>query len=464
MAFPFQFGSSADPVIATCKGSEYLIYCNTVVPAAERLRFWYQYANLTLVVVALSLPFVLLLAGYIRAWWKGWRSQWNLMPGGHQYGKPRPFSVSSSLRRKSSIPKLEDSEDLVTALPSLPSDIIALQATSATSTTRNSLSGWTHSRTNSYIQQVSQSKLGAQSQSPSIFREDFRKSVRSFTVLPGDSSESGYGPAQNYDLGIIPLFSLSADYSSYTVTSSRCPSPGPSSFGRGSPSPAPGRASIQSAIAPGRNNVGLVDIQDFQVSSLLDRGVIEAVRKMDILRVGQGCTALAIRVNDAASTELVVHLLQTCFDWAIEVIVMCGPDARLWSSIDFDLIAGIILENGCILANGHRRDFFRATNVRHLMGKCMEKRNARPSFFAGFYDLWHNRPSASVVRRSFKLAEFYGAAFEHAPLADAYWENYQRRKLPLSLGAFDYLKRQDTVEVCQNMIPVISHQGHLHDT
>lgn len=473
MAFPFQSG--LDPVIAACKDSEYMIYCNTVVPASQRLRFWYQYANLSLVVVALSFPFLLMLLGFIRRWWKDWRHQWNLVPAGHRYSKTRPFSVTSSLRRKTSNLNLEDSQDLVTALASLPEEIKAVQSASAsittmkaypsvsvTSTARNSVFGWRQSRI-SGIFQLSRSNNDLPSQPSSIFREDFRKSVRSFTIVPEDnSSVFGLDPAQNYDLGIIPLFSGSTDYSSYTVPSSRCPSPGPSSFGRGTPSPATGRASIQSTLVAGKHTLGLVDIQDFGVSCLLERGVTEAVRKMDILRVEQGCKGLAVRISDDASTELVVELLQTLFDWAVEVIVMCNSDAKIWSLVDFDQIAGIIIENGCILANGHRRDFFRATRVRHLMGKCAEKRVDRPSFFAGFYDLWHSRPSASVVRRSFKLAEFYGAAFEHVPLADAYWENNQRRKLPLSLGAFDYLKRLDTVEVCKNMRKQRLHEVNFH--
>jgi hypothetical protein len=348
------------------------------------------------------------------------------------------------MRQRNSNPKIEDSEELVTALPSLPSDFETLQSSSSSITMRNSHSGWNQSRITTGIWQFSRSNQEARSQTPSIFHEDFRRSVRSFTILPADNSTFGSNSIQNYDLGIIPLFSGAIDYSSYTVSSSRAPSPSPSSFGRGTLSSGP---SFQSILGPGVHTVGLVDIQDFGVSSLLDRGVIEAVQKMDILRVGQGCTGLAIRINDAANTKLVVELLQTCFEWAIEVIVMCNPDAKIWASVDFDLIAGIIVENGCILANGHRRDFFRATQVRQLMGKCAEKRVDRPSFFAGFYDLWHNRPSASVVRRSFKLAEFYGATFEHAPLSDAFWENNRRRKLPLSLGAFDYLKRPETVEV-----------------
>lgn len=460
MAFPFQSGS--DPVIAACKDSKYEIYCNTVVPASQRLRFWYQYVNLSLVVVGFSFPFVVLLLGYVKKWWKSRRHQWNSVPAGERYSRTRPFSLTSSLRRKISISNLEDSQDLVTALPSIPDDIKIYQSTSAaasitttkafpsvsaTSTARNSVSGWRQkdelpSRTSSIFRfQLSPPKDESPSRPTSIFREDFRKSVRSFTIVPEDNSASGLDPAQSYDLGITPLFSSSTD-NSYTVPSSRSPSPGPSSFGRGSPE-------SQSTLVSGKPTIGLVDIQDFGVSCLLERGVSEAVRKMDVLRVGKGCRGLAIRISDDASTELVVELLQNLFDWAIEVIVMCNSNAEIWNSIDFDLIAGIIIENGCILANGHRRDFFRAARVRYLMGKCAEKRVDRPSFFAGFYDLWHNRPSASVVRRSFKLAEFYGAAYEHAPLADAYWQNNQRRKLPLSLGAFDFLKRWEFVEVCK---------------
>ncbi|RDI83168.1 hypothetical protein Vi05172_g6780 [Venturia inaequalis] len=226
--------------------------------------------------------------------------------------------------------------------------------------------------------------------------------------------------------------------------------------------PGVGRPSTQSTLVAGKHTIGLVDVQDFGVSCLLERGVEEAVRQMDILRFGKGCRGLAIRLSHDTDAELVVELLQTLFDRSIEVIVMCNPDAKIWNLVDFDLIAGIIIENGCILANGHRRDFFRASRVRHLMGKCAEKRVDRPSFFVGFYDLWHIRPSAGVVRRSFKLAEFYGAAFEHAPLAEAYWESNQRRRLPLSLGAFDYLKRADTVELqkrwCEERLPNSFHK------
>lgn len=440
-----------------------MIYCNTVVPASHRLRFWYQYANLSLVAVALSSPFVLLLLGYVRKCWKRWRHQRNLVPVGLQNSKTRPFSVVSSLRRKPSNLNLEDSQDLVTALPSPPEEIEVFQsapvsakklpAVPAPSTARNSTSTWKQSRLTSSIFRQSTSNHDPSSRPSSIFREDFRKSVRSFTIVPEDNSPSGLDldSVQNYDLGIVPLFSGAVDYSSYTVPPSRCESSGPSLFSRKSYDPGAGRPSTQSTLVAGKHTIGLVDVQDFGVSCLLERGVEEAVRQMDILRFGKGCRGLAIRLSHDTDAELVVELLQTLFDRSIEVIVMCNPDVKIWNLVDFDLIAGIIIENGCILANGHRRDFFRASRVRHLMGKCAEKRVDRPSFFVGFYDLWHIRPSAGVVRRSFKLAEFYGAAFEHAPLAEAYWESNQRRRLPLSLGAFDYLKRADTVEVCKFM-------------
>ncbi|TID17874.1 hypothetical protein E6O75_ATG10519 [Venturia nashicola] len=387
------------------------------------------------------------------------------------------------MRRKISYTNLEESQDLVTALPSLPEETEEFQYASVTasatasatasirtvktlpisapSTARNSISGWKQSRLLSGIFQLSPSNHDSSSRPSSIFREDFRKSVRSFTIVSEEISVLGPDSAQNYDLGIIPLFPGSTDHSYYTVPTSRCPSRGPSpglsSHGHWPSDSGTGRLSIQSTVVAGKQNVGLVDIQDFRLSSLLELGVPEAVRKLDVLRIGQGCRALVIRISDDASAEVVVELVQALFDWVIEVIVMCDSDARIWKSIDFDLIAGIIVENGCILADGQRRDFFRATQVRHLMGRCAEKRVARPSFFAGFYDLWHTRPSASVVRRSYKLAEFYGAAFEHAPVADAYWENNQRRRLPQSLGAFDYLKRTDTVELqkkwCEERLP-----------
>ncbi|KAF2423713.1 hypothetical protein EJ08DRAFT_595586 [Tothia fuscella] len=171
------------------------------------------------------------------------------------------------------------------------------------------------------------------------------------------------------------------------------------------------------------------------------------VRKLDIILLGKGCKGLVLRISDVMGHERMKELLRTCHTWKIEVIVMCRPDDAILEWVDFSIIAGLILENATILPNGHRRDFFRAERVRELMAQCAEKRIERPSFFVGFYDLWHTRPTAAVVRRAFKVAEYYGATLEHLPLMDAYWEDNAKRKLPMSLGGFDYLKRPETVNL-----------------
>jgi hypothetical protein len=450
MAFPFQYGSTTDPVIAACKDTEFMIYCNTIVPASQRFRFWYQYANLGFAGILISLPLTLLLLTCITTWWRTRRKHYK--PVAIDYGLlRRTSSVFSRVQSSSLKAEIEDTQDLVTALPSLSCSSEALQS-DALATKRSSRSGWRQSRILASNRQLSWPNHETRSQTPSIFREDFRRSVRSFALFSEDNSAADLTSTQVYDLGIIPLLYDTPDHSSYRIGPSRCPSPSPS--GRESPGPKP---SIQPHLGPGVHTVGLVDLEDLELSALLDLGLEAAVRQLDILRVGKGCTGIVIRINDASNESLVATLLQTCFEWAIEVIIMCNADAKIWSTVDFDQIAGIIIENGCILPNGHRRDFFRSTHVRQLMGKCAGKRNDRPAFFAGFYDLWHTQPSASVVRRAFKLAEFYGATLEHAPLADAYGMNNRRRKLPPSLGAFDYLKRSETVEVCIIQVGSSSH-------
>lgn len=132
----------------------------------------------------------------------------------------------------------------------------------------------------------------------------------------------------------------------------------------------------------------------------------------------------------------------------VPVFLKCHHDCKLLVSANFKYLSGIIVENACMLEDGTRRDYFRSVALRDAMAKCADQRLERPNFFVGFLERWHTRPSAAVVRRSQKLADHFGAAWEHgrAPSPTNPSNEYQG-KLPLSLSAFEYLRRAETSEL-----------------
>lgn len=130
----------------------------------------------------------------------------------------------------------------------------------------------------------------------------------------------------------------------------------------------------------------------------------------------------------------------------VPVFLKCHHDSNVLEGVKLKFISGLIVENACILEDGTRRDYFRSIALRDVMSKCADQRLERPNFFIGFYDRWHVRPSAAVVRRSVKLAAHFAAAFEHNELVSTV-EPHTPTRQPASLSAFEYLRKSETAEL-----------------
>jgi len=172
-------------------------------------------------------------------------------------------------------------------------------------------------------------------------------------------------------------------------------------------------------------------------------------KQVDLLRIQKGYSGLVLRLSDDANCNQINEFLEVLWRRNINLFAMCDPDLKLLSTIDFDLLVGIIVENACILPNGHRRDFFQGDRLRSIMGRCADARIDQPGFFIGFLDLWHVRPTASVARRAFKLAEYYGATLFHGLASESYSKGNLRPTCSMSLSGFDFLKTSEMVEVCR---------------
>ena len=151
----------------------------------------------------------------------------------------------------------------------------------------------------------------------------------------------------------------------------------------------------------------------------------------------KGCDGLVLRHNRGESTVRVSDLLRELRQRLIPIILQADADCQIWDDLDFRLIDGVILQNACVLSNGHRRDFFRASRVRTCAAQCKQEKSSRPGFFFGFLETWKTRPSAAVVRRAYMLGDFFGAVVQVRPeqVSD---ESEAVRETPIS--GFDWLK------------------------
>lgn len=131
----------------------------------------------------------------------------------------------------------------------------------------------------------------------------------------------------------------------------------------------------------------------------------------------------------------------------VPVVIKCHHDSKLLGILKLKFVSGLIVENACIMEDGTRRDYFRSIALRDVMAKCADQRLERPNFFVGFYDRWHTRPSAAVVRRSLKLAAHFAAAFEHTELRTLIDASTGPTKQPASLSAFEFLRKPETAEL-----------------
>jgi hypothetical protein len=139
-------------------------------------------------------------------------------------------------------------------------------------------------------------------------------------------------------------------------------------------------------------------------------------------------------------------LLEMMASVRMAIVVMADHDSPLWGDLDFCLVAGIIVENACILRNGDRRDYFRSGILRDAMRKSATERDNRTEFFVGFLDLWEQRPSAAVVRRAAKVSQHFGAVMEHGPV-DRSRPTGEMRNASRSISAFEFLRLSENIEV-----------------
>ncbi|KAK0701536.1 hypothetical protein B0T21DRAFT_417089 [Apiosordaria backusii] len=119
--------------------------------------------------------------------------------------------------------------------------------------------------------------------------------------------------------------------------------------------------------------------------------------------------------EDAEALVVLLDLICRLQDVDIPVLISVQHDsaeAQL-QHVDFGLVAGLIVENACILPDGQRRDFFRSYPLRNLMARVIGERGNRPWFFVGFHDRWVERPSPAVVVRAEKLARHFEGVLAH---------------------------------------------------
>ncbi|KAK3395088.1 hypothetical protein B0H63DRAFT_533600 [Podospora didyma] len=124
-------------------------------------------------------------------------------------------------------------------------------------------------------------------------------------------------------------------------------------------------------------------------------------------------------------------------------------DDGLSDHVNFGLLAGIIINNACVLRTGERRDYFQSKRLREVMTKCVAERAQRAAFFVGFHDVWDTLPSAAVVCRAEKLARHFEAVFEHGPSKDKIpdMEPRYRSAMSRSTSGFEFLRKPETCDL-----------------
>jgi hypothetical protein len=489
MAFPpSQVGASPTLDAELCQGSKYLVYCDSILSSSERLKHWYQYFNIVLALTCVSLPVLVWLWDYLRARWRLWRerkARWaeeseqlfgidgtkhDALPvpvlylsknhstfnvihdaGGHSQvsldyrqrrnsngGSPTPNSrtnrPSSPFGIRSYLPDrvnsslgFRDSKP-GSPVPSLTGREYKLDRAASSLSIRelceDERQSWLHPSADPHNSLPAINNAEAFPLAP-FLRANVRASTQSINLRPEVDPEIKFNPLQNFDMSITPLFTRTG------VQDSRFSSPS--------------RAASPSFAVASKSVVGLVDLQDLSPEELHRDAMMDTVNELNMLRIEKRCAGLVLRVSGHVGPTQTSQLLYTLCQRNVGVIIMSEPDEPVLRHINFAHTIGVILENSTIFPDGQRRDFFRANNVRAAMKRCAHERVQRPAFFVGFHDLWDVRPTAAVVRRAFKLAEFYGATLTHGPKGQHVKAQSQHS---ISMSGFDYLKAKDTVEVC----------------
>ncbi|KAI7152996.1 glycosyltransferase family 4 protein [Hortaea werneckii] len=187
------------------------------------------------------------------------------------------------------------------------------------------------------------------------------------------------------------------------------------------------RSLILGSVSPLGSDLALYELSDAEA-------LAQSISKQLLVK---GCDGLVLRHSRGESTGRVSDLLRKLRQRLIPVILQADADCQIWDDLDFRLIDGVLLQNACVLPDGHRRDFFRASRVRICAAQCKQERSSRPGFFFGFLETWSTRPSAAVIRRAYMLGDFFGAVVQVRP-EQASDESEAVKETPIS--GFDWLK------------------------
>lgn len=195
--------------------------------------------------------------------------------------------------------------------------------------------------------------------------------------------------------------------------------------------------------------LGLVDGQDLALESVSESAIAGTVDYLFSIYSDNAVVGLVIDVGllGEDGVAFVPDILIRLCELQVPVVLKCHHDSKVLKVVNLKFLAGIVIENACILEDGKRRDYFRSLALRDVMARCADQRIERPSFFVGFFDRWNTRPSAAVVRRSAKLADHFAAVLEHGPVTSPTSSPGAAVKMPTSLSAFEYLRRVETSEL-----------------
>lgn len=194
--------------------------------------------------------------------------------------------------------------------------------------------------------------------------------------------------------------------------------------------------------------------------SLLEKDNHGCAKSLEAIQKGANLNGLALFIDSTLSSYHVNSLLRHLAQLNVSVLIFSEPDNEVLHQLNFESLCGIVFLNASIMQDGTRRDFFQMENLRKCLGRCGRQSKARPGFFVGFLELWHVQPSAAVVRRAYKLAEFFGAVIQLGELAPPGEILVTVTDRELCLNGFDFLKAPEVVEVRD--LPSARRNIHTH--
>lgn len=299
------------------------------------------------------------------------------------------------------------------------------------------------------------------------------KNTKSFTVLSDYDFDLDFAESNKADFVVFPLHMDKRDSREMLASSPTIGSPAlaPSEFShwdssrmslqlRSSPrigtngpnsdwshtlySPRPGSewSATGTGGSPQKMKLGAVDLEDLTEDALSLANLGDTVVDLLDRFVELELNGFALRVAPNSTGQEIDSLVDALHYRGVSSIVCIHEEHPALNDLNLELPAGLIVESACILPSGEPRDFFQARPLRDLMANCARERQNRPEFFVGFLDQWDTRPHPAVIRRAIKIAEHYGAVFEHRPRHLGSAPTSSR-----TIGGFEYLRRPEIVDL-----------------